>query len=224
MTKDLGINTSVALQNARITGLVIRDFVSVYGKDRSTGAHSWLCLWSGEVPVDADIIDPHDGSTISRTFQHGALVSLPSIPAGLETEVRTIRVRLSKLSPAALNIIRTYDAKMAPIQIHRGVFDLESHRLVDPALCRFDGYINNAPIKTPKVGGDGYIEAECVSRSRILTKTSGKLFSDEVLQERSGDRFGQYLDTAADWRIWWGQEESIIAPKKDKPKERFFRG
>ena len=222
--KTIGVNTSVALQNAPRSGLVIRDMVYISAKDRGTGAPAYIGLWNGRVPTTISVVKPSDGSTVERLYQPLGQLAIPPIPASLETEVRTIRLKFSKLSEAMLNAIRLYDAKMAPIEIHRGIFDTETRRMVDPAICRFFGYINNAPITTPKTGGEGAIELECVSRSRILTRTSGKLFSDEVLKERGNDRFGQYLDVAADWRIWWGQEETVIATKKDRPKERFFRG
>jgi hypothetical protein len=112
---------------------------------------------------------------------------------------------------------------MAPIQIHRGLFDPETRQLVDPALCRFDGFINNAPIRTPKSGSEGSVDAECVSYARMLTRVSGELFSDEVLKKRSGDRFGQYLDVSGDWRIWWGQEEKVIGEKKGRKPDKFFK-
>jgi hypothetical protein len=224
MTKTIGVNTSVALQNARKTGLVVRDFVTIRPKDRSTGAQTELCLWNGHVPITAIVIDPKDGTSDSRVFNAaGSLLDIPPIPAGLMTEVRTVRIRLSKLTAEVLNIMRTYDAKMAPVEIHRGLFDPDTRRLVDPAICRFVGFINNAPIRTPKAGSEGFVEAECVSQSRILTKTSGLLFSMEALKKRSGDLFGKYLDVAGAWRVWWGQEEKPLSDKKDRPKQRYYR-
>jgi hypothetical protein len=119
---------------------------------------------------------------------------------------------------------------MAPIEIHRGIFDVATNQIVDPAICRFQGYINSAPITVPKSGNskdgsssEGGIDLECVSRSRILTKTSGQLFSDETLKKRSGDRFGRYLDMAGQWRVWWGQETKEIGGEKKPIKERFLR-
>jgi hypothetical protein len=223
MTKDLDTNTVTALGLARTKGIIPRDFVTVRAKDRGTGAIEELCLWTGHVPVTAPVKRPSDGTSDNRDFQAaGAILSIQSIPAGMQTEVRTIRIKLSKLSPAALNIIRSYDAKMAPIEIHRGLFDPDTRQLVSPALCRFDGYINSAPLKTPKVKGEGYIELECVSRSRILTRTSGMLFSLETLKLRAGDLFGKFLDVAGAWRVWWGQEEKELGNKRKRPKERYL--
>jgi hypothetical protein len=224
MTKDIGINTSLALAGAPTNGLVTRDFVTVFAKNRSTGDIDELCLWNGRVPLDAPVVKPSNGASDIRSFQAmGALLKIGPIPASLSLEIRTVRVELSKISDAALNIIRTYDAQMAEIQIHRGQFDLVTRQLVDPALCRFRGFINNAPIKTPKSGGSGGISVECVSIARILTRTSGQNFSDELMKERSGDRFARDVDVDGDWRIWWGQDEHVVGNRRTKPKERFFR-
>jgi hypothetical protein len=223
MTKDLGVNTIIALQTARTKGLVVRDFVSIWGKNRSTGVLELLPLWNGEIPITAPVINPKSGATENRDFQAaGSLLAIPSIPAGLQTEVRTIRIKLSNISTPVINAIRTYDAKMAPIQIHRGYFDPDTRRLVDPATCRFAGYINLAPLKTPRAGGQGSVEVECVSNARYLTRVSGFLLSMETLKLRSGDLFGKYLDVAAAWRIWWGQEEKTLG-EHVKAKETWLK-
>jgi len=222
--KTLSLNTLAALNNATEQGIVIRDFVTISAKNRDTGDTETIGFWNGNVPVTANVIDPATGDSDSRSFQAGgAIVSIPSLPSGMETEVRTIRLKFSKLPEAVLNVVRTYNPKMAPIQIFRGFFDPATMSLVDPAVCRFDGYINRAPIKTPKAGGEGSIELECVSHARELTRTSGKLFSYQTIVQRSSDKFGKYLDVAGAWRVWWGSEEIPMHHNPKKPKrERFF--
>lgn len=221
--KSIGVNTSVALADAPRKGLIMRDLVWITAKDRSTGSPESVGVWSGRVPTTVPVINPKDGSTDNRVYQPLGQLIVPPIPATMDLEVRTIRIRLSRLSGALLNAIRLYDAKMAPIEIHRGIFDPTTGRLVDPAMCRFFGFINAAPITISPSGQEGGIELECTSYSRIMTRTSGKLFSDEVLKDRSGDRFGQYLDVAGDWRIWWGQEEKVVGERKHRPKGKHFR-
>jgi hypothetical protein len=222
--KDIGINTSVVLQNAPRNGIIMRDMVTITAKHRDDpDVTERLCIWNGKVPTSISVIDPKDGSTSNREFQPLGQLAIPLIPSTMELEVRTIRLTFSRLSLALLNAIRLYDAKMAPIEIHRGIFDPVTGRLTDPALCRFFGFINSAPITISPSGKTGGIELECVSYSRIMTRTSGKLFSDETLKERGGDRFGQYLDVAGDWRVWWGQDEKIVGERKGRPKEKFFR-
>jgi len=226
MTKTLGANTLLALQNARTNGLVIRDFVHITAKNRTTGEDEQIGLWTGRVPVSAAIIDPANGDTVSLAYQGiGGLLSIPPITSSTELEVRTFRLRFSRLSGAMMNAIRLYDPKMAPIMIHRGFFDPTSNRLVDPATCLFDGYISKAPIRIPKATEDaneGGIDLECVSRSRILTRTSGALMSHQTLKKSRDDMFGKYLDAVGGWRIFWGEEDQDRKKGKGKKRERFF--
>jgi hypothetical protein len=222
MVKQLQTNTYVLLQNAADNGGSYRDFIWISGKNRSTGATESLGLWNGWVPVTADVVNPKTGETVSRVYQAGGgLIGLPEIPATLQTEVRSIRVQISHLSEAAMNAIRLYNAQMAEVQIHRGVFDPSTGAIADPALCRFFGYVNHAPIPTPASGEEGAIELECVSASRLMTRKSGKLTSPELFKERyksSGatDMFGKYLDVAGAWRVWWGQSEEAVGKKSTK--------
>ena len=44
-----------------------------------------------------------------------------------------------------------------------------------------------------------------------------------MVKRRAGDLFGKYLDVAGAWRVWWGQEETIVGSGKNKPREKFFR-
>jgi len=226
--KDLGSNTYLALQAAPRNGLVVRDLVWIKAKNRDTGAQEQIGLWADKVPLKVPVIDPETGLSTGtgpdgRVYQPLGQLSVPSIPAGMALEVRTIRIKISRLSDAVINAIRLYDARMAVIEIHRGVFDAGTGEIVDPALCRFSGYVNAAPIDIPKKGSEGGIELECVSRSRILTRTSGLLFSMETLKKRLGDLFGSYLDVAGAWRIWWGQDEKAINDDKTRPREHFFK-
>jgi hypothetical protein len=222
--KDIGVNTAIALQNAPRDGLIMRDLVWITAKHRDDpDVKESMGLWTGRVPTTIPVIDPSDGSTVDRVYQPLGQLDVPSIPATMDLEVLTIRLSFSGLSTALLNAIRLYDAKMASIEIHRGIFDTATGRIVDPAMCRFFGFINSAPITTAPEGRAGGIELECVSYSRILTMTSGKLFSDETMKERDGDRFAQYTDVDGDWRVWWGQEEKVVGERKDRPKGRFFK-
>lgn len=227
--KFLQINTLVALENAPRKGIGLRNFVWLTAKNRDTGAAESIGVWNGMAPVTVDVVNPKNGTTISRDYvAGGALLSVPSIPATLVTEVRSVRIRVSNLSPAIINAIRLYDLQMAPVQIHRGIFDPETGMLVDPAECRFEGFVNSAPITNGKSGGEGFIEIECVSSSRVLTKTSATRFSYETIKARpkptSGavDHFGKYLAVAGAWRIWWGTDERQLGHKEPR-KERWIK-
>ncbi len=224
MVKSADANTYAALQSAREIGIVPRNFVYIKARNRDTGATEAIGFWNGLETVTAPVIRSSDGATETREFVGGgALMSVPSLPAGMSLEVRSIRLVFSRLSEAVINAVRAYDPKLGSIEIYRGLLDPNSMKLVAPAICRFDGFINNAPIKVGKAGGEGSVEIEAVPFSRTLTRTNGAKFSDETLKKRSGDRFGRYLDVAGRWRATWGQKEAEIGDRKDPPRERFWR-
>jgi hypothetical protein len=221
--KDVPLNTLVALENAPVTGLVVRYFVYAWPKNRDTGATEEVGFWTGDVPITAAVAKPQDGTSQNRVYTGaGQLLAIPTMPATLATEVRKIRLRISGLSPEAANLFRAYNPRYRPIEIHRGFFDPSTGQLVDPAVCCFQGYITSAPIRTGKAGAETYVDVECSSRSRILTRTTGLLFSLETLKLRLGDLFGTYLDVAGAWRIWWGQEETHVDQDHDK-REHFLK-
>ncbi len=222
--KNADVATTAALTNAAQNGIAPRNFVYIKAKNRTTGAIEEVGFWNGLETVDVPVIRPSDGAWINRTYHGGgSLLHIPSIPAGMALEVRTLRLTFSRLAEAVINAVRGYDTKLAPIEIHRGFLDPNTMRLVAPAICRFDGFVNHAPIKVPEAGGEGSIEIECVPYSRMLTRTNGAKFSDEMLKKRSGDRFGRYLDVAGRWRASWGEKEKTIGDRKHPPKERFRR-
>jgi len=223
--RTFGTNTLNALQNARMAGLVVRDFVYIRARRRDNPNETEaLGLWNGKNPVSVEVRNPQTGSIETRNYTGLEVLSVPPIPATKQLEVRTIRLRFSNLSEEMLNAIRLYDPRMAEIEIHRGIMDPNTYQMLDPAYCRFFGFINRSPITTGKADGEGSILLECVSNARMLTKTSGRKFSHQELKKRSNDQFGKYLDVAGAWRIWWGQPEKIGEKKEsEKIKQRWFR-
>ncbi|MCZ4501030.1 MAG: hypothetical protein JWQ74_3585 [Marmoricola sp.] len=221
MVLSVSSNTYFALQNARKTGIVPRDFVWIRALNTSTDAIETIGLWNGEVPVSVAVIKPSDGTTVTRTYQPMAgLMAVPAIPATMKLEVRSARLTFSSLSPAVINAVLVYNPKNQPIEIHRGLFDPATMNLVDPAWCRFDGLVNRAPVKRAKIGNDGQVQIECQSHSRNLTFGNPAKLSDEFFKRRGGDGSGRYLDIVP--KIVWGQEV-IVHENDKKPKERFHR-
>lgn len=220
--KTIGVNTGVLLANAPTNGLKKRDFIFFTAKNRNTGDPETMGIWNGMVPINASVIRPRDGATVSREYQPIPDFMPPPIPASSELQVRTIRLKFSNLSQELIQAIRLYELQMAPVEIHRGVFDPATNRLADPAEVMFNGFVNKAPIRKGKQNSPGSIELELVSRARLLTITSGQKFSDEYMKTRGNDRFAQYTDVVGDIRIWWGQEVSHIE-HDETVKRKFFK-
>lgn len=213
-------NTYAALQKARTRGIVTRDFVWLRARHRETGALETTGICSEAVAVTVDVIRPDTGAVVSRTYQPGAgLMSIPPIPATLKLEERRLRLTFSRLSPAIINAVRAYDVKGQPVQIHRALYDPDSMRQVDPAHCRFDGFVLSARIRRPKVGNEGVIVVEITDHSASLKANPIKI-SREFFRERDGDRGGDYVD--AYMRTVWGQEVKV-RERRRQPRVKLWR-
>jgi len=144
---------------------------------------------------------------------HGSILSGNLAPARVTSRwksTRTIKISLSPISEAVRKAIREYDARLAPVEIHRGLLDLDTRNLIAPPRPRFVGEVNGAPIETPAAGGEGSVSLSVVSHTRALTKTNAAKKSDETQKLRGGDRFRRYSDVAGQIEFWWGEKKGKI--------------
>lgn len=205
------IDSATAAAISSRQGIIPVNFIWIAARNRSNGGLETAGFWNGWDAVTAQVIDPDTQLPVAREYQAGgSVIEVPAIPLESDLSVRTIRIRLSGINPAVELAIRGYDPKHAPIQIHRGFLDIETQLPVAPAVPRFIGWINGAPIKTPAVGGEGGVELSCVSHTRSLTKTNPLKRSDEMQRKRGGDRFRRYSDVAGGWlhNVHWGEAKS----------------
>lgn len=160
--------------------------------------------------VVTNIVDGVTGATVSRTFSgdHRPIVNMDSMPLRVGVEIDSVRVTLAHLHPDVQDMVRAYNCRNAPVQIHRGWLSPDSMLLVAAPRCRRLGQINGTPIETPASGGEGSISLTIVSQSRDLTRTNPAKASQEFYARRSGDLWGKYTGTAGQWSIWWGEEKS----------------
>lgn len=219
MVLSVPLNTQAALAAAPTNGIAPRDFVWMKALNRDTEMIEEIGFWSGNVPVSAPIIQPDDGEDDTRDFigMHG-LMQVPAIPMTMKLEVRSIKVVFSNLSPDVINAALVYNAKGRAIQIFRGLLDPQTMNLVDPAVCRFDGYVNRIQIRRAKAGNDGQVVVECQSHARTLALSSPEKFSDEFFKRRGGRQ--PYLDIVP--KIVWGQKD--IIKEKRRPKKSKWIG
>lgn len=213
MRDYLDANTVAAIASRQ--GIAPVNFIWIAAKNRTTGALETAGFWNGWDAVEAQVIDIDTRLAVTRTYQAGgSLIEVPAIPLQSDLTVRTIRIRLSQINAAVEQAIRGYDPKHAPVEIHRGFLDTETMLPVAPAVPRFVGYINGAPVRTPAVGGEGGIEIACVSHSRVLTKTNPLKRSDETQSRRLvggvPDRLRRYTDVAGKWPVHWGEPRTGI--------------
>lgn len=198
-----------AVQAALEAGaLVPRDFLWIVARDRETGAPYGWGAWSDVGAVTAEVIDPVSRATVSRTYEGaGGLVEVGDVALISGLTVQVVDIRLSQIDQGAETILRSYDLRRAPVQLHRGFLDPQTHRLVAPAVPRFVGFVDEAPVTTPAEGAEGGIVLTCASHTQELARSSAAKRSDADQRLRNAsDGFFRHAATVGSWKIWWGQE------------------
>lgn len=203
MPRTLDVATLGAISSR--TAVIPRNFVSCTVKDGEGDPVVFAFTDFGE-NVTTNVIWPETGTGVSRDFFGDAspIVSMDAIPLKIGLEVDTIQIVLNHLHPAVETMIRGHDCRNARVDVWRGYLDPDSMLLAATPRPRFRGSINGAPILTGVVGGEGNVTLKVVSMTRVLTKTSTLLRSDESQRLRGGDRGRRYNGTAYRWPISWG--------------------
>lgn len=169
----------------------------VDAKQISNGAAVSMGLWTG---------DDHEQITVegqSRLY-YGAqgTVSLPQLRYAAGTDVGSIDVTLP-VSPEAETLVRGYNIRFAPCDLHCALYDPASGSLLDVRRM-FRGLIDGSPIFTPAVGGVATATLKLVSSARTGTMTTRAKKSDQSQRLRSGDRFRRYGDLGTVAADPWG--------------------
>lgn len=191
----------LAVLEAR-AGTVARTLLWVEATDRDTGDVETMGLWNGPQEQVFDI----DGE--SRTYRGPALPAISPIRGGVGLEVRQVRIEAAHLTAQVQQLIRGYDPRLAPVEIHQAVFSLETNNLVAPPRRLFKGQIDKSPIFTAETGGTGKAEIILASAARALTRALALFKSDADQRARDpDDRFGEYGPGTGLKTVWWGEEE-----------------
>ena len=182
------------------TGLQVRLLAWVRAKNRTTGVEEVMGLWTG---------DDHQTLTIDGAarlyYGAGGVLGLDPITMRSGVVVGMQTVTLSPLAPEVAQMIRGYDTRLAPVDLHRAFFDPLSGVLVDVPQRIFRGWIDKVQVRTPEVGGNATVEVTLASNARALTRGLALKKSDESLRVRApGDGFFRYADVS-DAKVWWGE-------------------
>lgn len=200
---------STTLQNALLNRkIVFRDFLWIIPRDFSSGDPAPYGFWSGTTSISAQVVNPLSGSAIERDFEGaGALIEISDIPAVSGTAVQTVTIKFSQISPGAQNIVRGYDLKQARVEIYSGYFDPNTRALLEPAFCRFQGFVDTAPLVTPAENSEGSLTLTCTSHAQELTRSNPDTRSDDSQKSLRNASDGFFKDVAAvgEWNVDWGQ-------------------
>lgn len=212
--KSYSANTVAALAARR---LMPRDFVWIVARDRTSGDPVTVGFWSDLANVTALVVDPDTGNPVLRTFYGaGSLIQVTDIPAIVGVSVERVTVTMSQLHDQVEEAIRLYDCQQARIEIHTGLLDPDSRKLVDPATPMFVGFIDFIEIKTPAENEDGAAILTCTSGTQEMLRSNPSTRSHADQQIRApGDDF--FLDAAVcgDWDHYWGDVKKVdsVAPQ-----------
>jgi len=209
MTKTLDAGSYAALQAGQ---LVSRDFLWLQVKNRSDGSPVYDSYWSDIGTIDAQVVDPETGGVVTRQF-FGAngLISISDIPLVSTLTVQNVTIELAQVSDRVNQLVRTYDCKQGVVQIFRGLFDQVTRQQVGPAYPRFYGFIDTAPVVTPKENESGNVTLTCTSNTQELTRSNTDTRSDASQRLRNpGDAFFQDTAVVGTWVQFWGREGGVL--------------
>lgn len=223
MTRSLSSNNYAALQGRR---LVARDFVWFIVRDIATGNPVTDGYWSDVGTIDAEVIDPESGALVTRTFYGAAsLISISDIPLVSNLTVQTVTLKLAQVADRVNDLVRGYDCKQGKVQIWRGLFDPSTRVLVDPAIPRFAGTIDAAPITTPREGETGDVTLTCTANTQELTRSNPDTRSDASQRLRSAtDAFYRHTATVIDWEQYWGKDPGRLGVTGGFDPRSLFHG
>ncbi|MBP1806457.1 hypothetical protein [Rubellimicrobium aerolatum] len=164
------------------------------------GAAVSVGLWTGD---DHETIVVEGQARLYHGAQGG--LQVPPIAYRVGTEVASLDLGLS-LSPEGVTLVRGYNTRLAPVQLHAAVFDADTGGLL--GLRRmFKGLVDGVRIATPEQEGQAALTLTLVSAARRGTMTVAGRKSDQSQRARlSTDRFRQYADVGSVAADTWGTD------------------
>ena len=124
-----------------------------------------------------------------------------------------LQLALSPLTPEVAQLLRGYDARLAPAEVHRALLSLETGQLIAEPIRVFRGWVDEVKIRTGavsetgEVGGTGEATVTLASAARGLTRPLTLTRSDAEMRRRNaGDAFRRYTDIAGEVGVWWGEK------------------
>lgn len=174
-------------------------------KNRGTGVTETIGIWNGDQDRNFTI------SSVSRTYiGAGGLLGVEPMVYGAGLQIRTQTVTFSPLEAEVIDLIRTYEPRLAPVEMHRAIFDPLTGDLVEEPHRIFKGWIDEVTIGTPEINGQATCSVTLVSTARALTRTLASKKSDAVQKARSGDRFRRYIDVSGNVKVFWGEKTESV--------------
>ena len=146
---------------------------------------------------------------MSRTYvAAGSLLSIEAFKSDSGLSIRSYDVGLSPINDAVATALRGFDARLAPVEVHRALYYPEDRTLVGAPHRIFKGHLDELTIPEAAPGSEVVASAKIVSVARILTRTVSLKKSDESQRRRGDDRFRRYGDISGVVPVVWGEKRA----------------
>lgn len=194
------------LENGK--GIVARHLVWIEAKNRSTGATESTGFWNG---IDTQLFTI---AGASRTYYGaGALLGVSPIQAGVGAFVRMQRLTLSGMPTEVLQMIHEYDSRLAPVEVHRALYNTDTGALVDEPHRVLKGTVESLEVPTPADGESGDVTLTVASAARSLTRPLTLKKSDAAQRAiHATDRGREYASISGAVSVFWGKKRAGGSP------------
>jgi hypothetical protein len=189
------------------SNVLVRDFLEIKVRDRTTDAIVIERLWSGDMDVSAAIVDPDAGTTPTLTWQgSGGLIAIDVIPRVASLIVQEINIVMESFGVDVDRIFRLYDPQRAEVRIWRGYLDETTRLMSAPGEPRFFGFIDEIQWPRAAEGSEASLTVVCKSHSIEGTRFNPVTRSHESqLMRNATDNFYQDVATIKDREFFWGK-------------------
>ncbi len=190
--------------NARSAGIQPVYFVWIVGKDRTSGAERAMGFWSRSEDITLTVPAP-DGTGATRAYLGGCGLSVTNLKRVGNLMDHAVTVSMSQIAPAAQELARGLDPRLAYVEIH--VTSMAGGSFASDPQLEWVGIVDEGPISTPGYGSDGGIAYSVRSELMAMLTATNPAKSSDAHQKRrqSGDEFSKYASTVGSRKIQWYQ-------------------
>lgn len=206
-------DTATDARIADLGAMKARHLVWITARNRDTGADETAGFWNGLDDRQITI-----GGEVRTYVGAGALLSMEPIRAGVGLDVRMHEMALSEITPEVAQAVRGYDARLAPIEVHRALFDPETDALVGEPHRILLGTVDELKIPDPAEGGSAPLTLTVADASRAGTRVLTTKKSDAAQRAIDPtDKGREYAAISGAVKVFWGRVQANTAPGSSLP-------
>lgn len=197
-----GIPAEILTALGQRNGIKVRILYWVRAKRRDNGEEEALGIWNGS-DVRVFAVEGQSRAYVGG----GAFLDFDGLKQETGLVIQRLTMRANPVAPEMVNMLRLYEPKGAPVQVHLAFFDTETDQLLADPYRIFRGWINSVAIKTGAEGEPSTVTVDHVGNARILTRLLPARRSDENQRRRNvADRFFRGAGISGAVQTPWGSK------------------